>query len=116
MALTSGTLNTFVGAHAGETGDLVGLTGCTLIGAQSQCAAGLINATAIGFQATVNTDDSLVLGKTGTNVGIGNSKAQNFHSMFWERLFPGNYFRIYWNGNFKGTVWSSHKRSNTSLY
>lgn len=57
-SLPSGNRNTFIGSVAGTTID------------------GLENATAIGFQATVEANNSMVLGGTGltaVNVGIGNT-------------------------------------------
>ena len=51
---TTGNRNTFIGANAGPFGD------------------GLTNATAIGYNAVVNSSNSLVLG-SGVNVGIGTS-------------------------------------------
>ncbi|TPD71244.1 hypothetical protein [Flavobacterium microcysteis] len=56
--LPSGQRNTFIGSFAGTTID------------------GLDNATAIGYQATVEANNSIVLGATGSmavNVGIGNT-------------------------------------------
>lgn len=56
--LPSGQRNTFIGSFAGTTID------------------GLDNATAIGYQATVEANNSIVLGSTGlmaVNVGIGNT-------------------------------------------
>lgn len=73
----SGNFNTYVGASSGlgfGTG-----TGNTVLGASASGAAGLTNATAIGYQSLVTSSDAVVLGRvagpnnvpTGTNVGIG---------------------------------------------
>ncbi|MEO8435079.1 MAG: tail fiber domain-containing protein [Pyrinomonadaceae bacterium] len=67
--LSNGTNNAFFGANAGDT-HTTG-NGNTMIGAQADVgAANLTNATAIGFNALVTQNDSLVLG-SGVNVGIG---------------------------------------------
>ena len=69
---TSGDSNTFVGSQAG-TGNIMGDLN-TLIGRSANVASGdLINATAIGAQAVVSGNNSLVLGRPGTRVGIGAS-------------------------------------------
>lgn len=71
LSLITGQFNLFLGASSAETGTVSGLTGCTLVGAETTIATGLTNATAIGYQAAATTDDTIVLGKLGTNVGIG---------------------------------------------
>jgi len=71
LSLTTGEKNSFFGASSAEIGTISGLTGCTLIGAETTITSGLTNATAIGYQASATINDSIVLGKSGTNVGIG---------------------------------------------
>lgn len=93
-ANTTGASNAFVGYNAGEAnttgstntfvGDSAGLSNTTendntFIGANSNGAAGITNATAIGANATVSQSDSLVLG-SGVKVGIGSSQpAEKLH-------------------------------------
>lgn len=66
---TTGNYNTFIGSSAGwrnETGE-----GNTCIGTYANLSiSGLKNATAIGYNASVSADNSLVLGDN-VNVGIG---------------------------------------------
>jgi hypothetical protein len=70
---TEGNLNTAIGYGAGSS--LTNTTGSnnTFIGANSGpgTAVGLINATAIGYGATVGQSNSLVLGSSIVKVGIG---------------------------------------------
>jgi hypothetical protein len=75
LALNTGLSNSFFGASAGSAGSVSGLTGCTLLGASTTILTGLTNATAIGYQAAATTNNTIVLGKSGTNVGIGISAA-----------------------------------------
>ncbi|MEQ9467335.1 MAG: hypothetical protein RLN88_07975 [Ekhidna sp.] len=80
---TSGNFNTFIGTGTGNgnigTGNTNG-SRITLLGFQADTGAdGLVNATAIGNRAVVNTSNSLVLGGTGpnaVNVGIGTTSPQ----------------------------------------
>lgn len=67
---TSGKENTFIGKYAGLTN--VDGTQNTYIGAGADGSTGLTNATAIGANASVTQDSSLVLGNS-ANVGIGTS-------------------------------------------
>lgn len=71
LSLTTGQFNSFFGASSAETGTVSGLTGCTLLGSSTTIVSGLTNATAIGYEASATTDDTIILGKSGTNVGIG---------------------------------------------
>jgi hypothetical protein len=77
-ANTSGTSNTAVGSFAGETPTGADFSGSfnTYLGSQSGpgSANNLVNATAIGYESTVNENSALVLGGTGgvaVSVGIG---------------------------------------------
>lgn len=74
-SLFSGSSNSFFGANSCSTGSPSGLTGCTLLGASTVVSTGLTNATAIGYQANVTSNDTIILGKSGTNVGIGKTNA-----------------------------------------
>ena len=66
---TTGDANTFVGFNTGVQGQS---SSNTLVGYSAGLgSANLSNATAIGAGAIVNKSNSLVLGATGTNVGIG---------------------------------------------
>ena len=64
---TTGTGNTFVGRSSGLSNTVENFN--TFVGFQSNGAAGITNATAIGAGATVMQSNSLVLGN-GVNVGI----------------------------------------------
>jgi hypothetical protein len=69
---TSGYNNNFIGQQAGYS-NIDGYYN-TLIGDSANVGSGsLTNATAIGYGATVNTSNSLVLGNASVNVGIRNS-------------------------------------------
>ena len=73
---TTGGGNTGIGVFAGETMDRSNFTGIlnTALGYGASFSTGtLTNATAIGADAVVGESNALVLGKTGTNVGIGTS-------------------------------------------
>ena len=73
---TTGEGNTAIGFAAGGTHDSSNLTGLsnTFLGYNTQVSTGgLGNATAIGAGALVGESNALVLGQTGTNVGIGTS-------------------------------------------
>lgn len=62
--------NTAVGTNTGLNAS--GGTNCTFIGYLAGNNSGnLTNATAIGYNAIVTTSNSLVLGESGTNIGIG---------------------------------------------
>ena len=63
--------NTFVGYKSGSS--VTDGTGLTLLGENSTATSGISNATAVGSGASVTTSNSLVLGGTGVNVGIGTS-------------------------------------------
>ncbi len=68
---TTGDYNTFVGTGSGSnmvTGRLN-----TLIGYDAQATTGVENGIAIGAQSRVTANNSIVLGRAGTNVGIGNT-------------------------------------------
>ena len=68
---TSGTDNVGIGTSSGAAN----ITGSrnTLIGSNATVgSSALTDATAIGYGATVNQSNSLILGQTGTKVGIGN--------------------------------------------
>jgi len=66
---TSGDTNTFIGFNTGVQGQSASNT---LLGySASLGSANLTNATAIGAGAIVSKSNSLVLGATGTNVGVG---------------------------------------------
>ncbi len=66
----SGTGNTFIGSISGDNNTTGGLN--TTLGAGANViGANLTNATAIGANAMVAQSNSLVLGSSGTNVGIG---------------------------------------------
>ncbi len=67
---TTGSDNTFVGYDTGESNTIE--SDNTFIGANSDGAAGITNATAIGANASVTQSDSVVLGN-GAKVGIGTS-------------------------------------------
>lgn len=73
LAHTTGQYNVFFGAFSGETGTIANLTGCTLFGALTTISTGLTNATAIGYQASATTSNTIILGSPGTNIGIGTS-------------------------------------------
>lgn len=69
---TTATNNTFVGNNAGANN--TSGTNNTSLGYNAQVGATLSNATAIGYNSSVTTNNSLVLGGTGAgavNVGIG---------------------------------------------
>lgn len=68
---TTGATNSFFGRNAGQSNTTENNN--TFLGAFSNGAAGITNATAVGFQAQVTQSNSLVLGSinTDTNVGIG---------------------------------------------
>ena len=69
LLLTNADGNTGVGRNAGNS-NTTG-TNNTLIGYEADVTtSALTNATAIGYNATVAQSNSLVLGQTGTNVGI----------------------------------------------
>lgn len=71
IAQTTGDYNTFVGGGSGSnmvTGRLN-----TLIGYDAQATTGVENGVAIGAQSRVTASNSIVLGRSGTNVGIGNT-------------------------------------------
>jgi hypothetical protein len=71
LANTSGAHNIFIGGDGGTN-----ITGNfnTLIGDNADVGVdGLTNATAIGANAVVSTDNSIVLGASGVKVGIGTS-------------------------------------------
>ena len=72
---TTGSNNTFLGASTGQRGGAnTSFSSVTLIGYNSNMGAdNLTNATAIGANAVVSTNNSLVLGNTNVNVGIGTS-------------------------------------------
>ncbi len=76
---TTGSANTAIGANAGESPNLANAntTGSnnTFLGANAGpgTSAEVDNATAIGANATVSESNALVLGASGTNVGIGTS-------------------------------------------
>jgi hypothetical protein len=76
---TTGSYNTAVGTNSGyydNYGNILPSTGSnsTFIGANAAATAnGLTNATAIGYGAQVAESNALVLGQTGTYVGIGTS-------------------------------------------
>lgn len=76
---TNAGLNTASGGNNSFFGKSVGLSNIsgsnnTLIGSGSNVSASnLTNATAIGYNAIVSQNDSLVLGSSGTKVGIGTS-------------------------------------------
>jgi len=70
---TSGINNTFVGQNSGLSN--TDKNANTFIGSQTNGAAGITNATAIGSQASVTQSNSLVLGN-GVNVGIGTTAPQ----------------------------------------
>lgn len=68
-ANTTGENNVFVGA---ESGSNVSGNNNTLLGFRARVGLiGLTNATAIGAEAEVDTSNSLILGTTNVNVGIG---------------------------------------------
>ncbi len=74
---TTGSANTFLGAGSGSSNTIEHSN--TFIGNLADGAAGIINATSIGSQASVTRSNSLVLGRIsapGTNVGIGTSSPQ----------------------------------------
>lgn len=75
LSVTDGQFNSFFGASSGGAGSVSGLTGCTLLGSLTTVATGLTNATAIGYQAAATISNTIVLGTSGTNVGIGTSNA-----------------------------------------
>ncbi len=62
--------NTAVGQNAGSTAAGHGPVDSTFLGADTSAANDLVNATALGFGATVNASNALVLG-SGVAVGIG---------------------------------------------
>lgn len=68
---TTGSQNTFLGNAAGNDNATPGSSN-TYIGYNADGAANLTNATAIGANATVSQDNSLVLGNN-ANVGVGTS-------------------------------------------
>jgi hypothetical protein len=73
---TTGGGNTAIGFASGATKDNSNLTGVsdTFLGYNTQLSTGSLgNATAIGAGAVVSESNALVLGQTGTNVGIGTS-------------------------------------------
>ena len=68
---TTGDYNTFIGSGSGSnmvTGRLN-----TLIGYDAQATTGVENGIAIGAQSRVTANNSIILGRAGTNVGIGNT-------------------------------------------
>jgi hypothetical protein len=77
MANSTGIYNSFLGYQAGNSNTIE--SNNSFIGARSNGAAGITNATAIGYQAQVTRSNSLVLGGVNgfnganaeTNVGIG---------------------------------------------
>jgi len=79
---TTGTNNTAVGYQAGEFYNATTKTGLpttgsysTFLGAGATALAdGLINATAIGFVATVSESNALVLGSSKTQNNFGDTK------------------------------------------
>ncbi|HEY5839817.1 MAG TPA: hypothetical protein VIT19_12330 [Pyrinomonadaceae bacterium] len=74
---TIGSSNTFIGRSAGLANTIE--SNNTFVGANSNGAAGITNATAVGANAVVTQSDSLVLGN-GVNVGIGPSApAEKLH-------------------------------------
>jgi hypothetical protein len=79
QANTTGAYNSFFGESAGFS-NTTG-TNNTIIGRNANVGLGnLINATAIGAGSIVSRSDSLVLGSTGTNVGIGtNAPSTRLH-------------------------------------
>jgi hypothetical protein len=74
-SITSGSFNSFLGFNTTASTNPENLTGCTLLGAESIVSTGLTNATAIGYQSSVTSSDTIVLGKVGTNVAIGKTSA-----------------------------------------
>ncbi|MBK8609046.1 MAG: hypothetical protein IPL84_03640 [Chitinophagaceae bacterium] len=80
LLVTNADGNTAVGRNAGNT-NTTG-TNNTLIGFDADVTAtGLTNATAIGYNATVAQSNSLVLGQTGTDVGIGTTTPDSTFSV-----------------------------------
>jgi hypothetical protein len=68
--ITTASENVFIGRNSGSVN--LDYTQCTLIGNGTETSIGnLVNATAIGYLAQVGGSNCLVLGKGGTNVGIG---------------------------------------------
>ncbi len=79
---TTGTSNIFAGSSTGTTGSSNSFFGAgsgsgstgnsnTLIGANADASAGVSNSSAIGANALVDQSNSVVLGTTGSSVGVG---------------------------------------------
>jgi hypothetical protein len=74
--LESGPRNSAFGTRAGK-GSFTALTDCLFLGADATASgSGLTNAISIGVDSVVSTSNSMVLGKNGTNVGIGTSSPE----------------------------------------
>jgi endosialidase-like protein len=73
--VSDGENNTFVGKQAGFPGGAHG-SGNTLLGADTDIADSLFNATAIGVGAAVTQSNSMVLGNGSVYVGIGTTAPQ----------------------------------------
>ncbi|PBJ08217.1 hypothetical protein BSF42_35700 [Flavobacterium sp. ACN6] len=83
---TTGNRNTSIGYYSGYMG--VG-EDITLLGAFTTFTDGIVNATAIGSGASVNTSNSLVLGALETNIGIGTYSPTNpLHVITYDNLDP----------------------------
>ena len=78
---TTGGFNTAVGYQAGANPNFAPITAGsenTFVGAATTATVdGLTNATAIGYYATVGESNALVLGASGTRVGIGTATPSN---------------------------------------
>ncbi len=85
---TAGSSNTFIGNATGNFND----TGSenTLLGSNAQVDFGLTNATAIGANAAVLTDSTMVLGNTNVQVVIGRFDPISTHKFTIEQASPGN--------------------------
>lgn len=95
-ANTTGGSNTFVGRSAGLSNTTEDDN--TFLGANSNGAAGITNATAVGANAVVTQSDSLVLG-SGVNVGIGtNAPAEKLHVRGHIYISGGGPFANNYNG------------------
>jgi hypothetical protein len=98
---TTGSENTFVGNEAGMSNTVESKN--SFIGASSDGAAGITNATAIGYRAKVTQSNSLVLGgingvngaTADTNVGMGTT-SPNYRLHIYH---TGTYPRIYIQGD-----------------
>jgi hypothetical protein len=98
---TTGGDNTFIGYGAGSSN--TNESNNTLVGASSDGAAGITNATAIGYRAKVTQSNSLILGgingingaTADTNVGMGTT-SPNYRLHIYH---TGTYPRIYVQGD-----------------